>query len=80
MNLSAHPATLGPNICNAAGPDSTTSAAVSPSTSNGSLSSAYGRCRYFLAKWVDQTVGIPLVMDEESVNEKLLKPVTYKDI
>uniref|UniRef100_A0A915HND2 Uncharacterized protein n=1 Tax=Romanomermis culicivorax TaxID=13658 RepID=A0A915HND2_ROMCU len=36
---SAHRATSGPNIRNAAGPDSTTSAAISASTLNGSLSS-----------------------------------------
>uniref|UniRef100_A0A915IZN1 Uncharacterized protein n=1 Tax=Romanomermis culicivorax TaxID=13658 RepID=A0A915IZN1_ROMCU len=62
----AHRATLGPNIHNAAGADSTTSVAISTSTSNGSLSSAHGRCGYFLAKSVDHTVSIALVMDEES--------------
>uniref|UniRef100_A0A915IC72 Uncharacterized protein n=1 Tax=Romanomermis culicivorax TaxID=13658 RepID=A0A915IC72_ROMCU len=78
INSSARQATSGPNIHSAAGANSTTWAAVSASTSNSLLSSAHGRCGYFVAKSVDQTAGIALVMDEESVNEKSLKPVTYK--
>uniref|UniRef100_A0A915HXL2 Uncharacterized protein n=1 Tax=Romanomermis culicivorax TaxID=13658 RepID=A0A915HXL2_ROMCU len=66
MNSSARPVTWGPNIRNAAGPNSTTLGAVSASTSNGLLSSAHGRCRYFLAKSLDQTARIASVTDEES--------------
>uniref|UniRef100_A0A915HWR8 Uncharacterized protein n=1 Tax=Romanomermis culicivorax TaxID=13658 RepID=A0A915HWR8_ROMCU len=48
MNSRAHRATLGPNIRNAAGAQSTTLATLSASTLNGSLSSAHERCGYFL--------------------------------
>uniref|UniRef100_A0A915ICK0 Uncharacterized protein n=1 Tax=Romanomermis culicivorax TaxID=13658 RepID=A0A915ICK0_ROMCU len=48
MNSRAHPATSGPNIGNAMGAQSTMLAAMSPSTSNSSLSNAHGKCRYFL--------------------------------
>uniref|UniRef100_A0A915J8I1 Uncharacterized protein n=1 Tax=Romanomermis culicivorax TaxID=13658 RepID=A0A915J8I1_ROMCU len=66
INSSARIATSGPNIRMAAGNESTMPAAVSASTSNGSLSSSQGRCRYFLAKSVDPTACIAWVMDEES--------------
>uniref|UniRef100_A0A915IC55 Uncharacterized protein n=1 Tax=Romanomermis culicivorax TaxID=13658 RepID=A0A915IC55_ROMCU len=70
MNLRAPLATTGPNICKATGAESTTSAAVSASTSNSSLSNTQGRCEYFLAKSVDQMSRIASVMDDEFVNEK----------
>uniref|UniRef100_A0A915K605 Uncharacterized protein n=1 Tax=Romanomermis culicivorax TaxID=13658 RepID=A0A915K605_ROMCU len=80
INSSACRATSGPNIGSAAGTDSTTSAAVSTSTSNGLLSRTHGRCGYVLVKSVDLTAPKVLVTDEESVNKKSLQPVTYKDI
>uniref|UniRef100_A0A915JVI7 Secreted protein n=1 Tax=Romanomermis culicivorax TaxID=13658 RepID=A0A915JVI7_ROMCU len=52
INSSARRATSGPNIRSAAGVESTTSAAISASISNGWLSSTHWRCRYFLAKSV----------------------------
>uniref|UniRef100_A0A915KQX7 Uncharacterized protein n=1 Tax=Romanomermis culicivorax TaxID=13658 RepID=A0A915KQX7_ROMCU len=76
MNSRAHRATSCPNIHNAAGAKSTTLAAISASTSNSSLSSANGRCRYFSAKSIDQMARIVLVTDDESVNEKSLKSGT----
>uniref|UniRef100_A0A915L5Y1 Uncharacterized protein n=1 Tax=Romanomermis culicivorax TaxID=13658 RepID=A0A915L5Y1_ROMCU len=66
INSSARQATSGPNIHSATGANSITSAAVSASTSNSLLSSTHGRWGYFVAKSVDQTARIGLVMDEES--------------
>uniref|UniRef100_A0A915I5N6 Uncharacterized protein n=1 Tax=Romanomermis culicivorax TaxID=13658 RepID=A0A915I5N6_ROMCU len=79
MNLRARQVTLGPNISNAMGAKSTMLAAVSDSTSNGSLSCTHLKCGYFLAKSIDQMTRITLVMDDESVNVKSLKLGTYKD-
>uniref|UniRef100_A0A915IUY4 Uncharacterized protein n=1 Tax=Romanomermis culicivorax TaxID=13658 RepID=A0A915IUY4_ROMCU len=68
MNLRAHRATSGPNICNAASAESTTSTVVHASTSNSSLSNTQGRCQYFLAKSVDQTARIASVTEDESAS------------
>uniref|UniRef100_A0A915KL85 Secreted protein n=1 Tax=Romanomermis culicivorax TaxID=13658 RepID=A0A915KL85_ROMCU len=63
---SARRATSGPNICSAAGAESIMSAAASATTLNGSLSSTHRRCRYFVAKSIDQTACIASVTDEAS--------------
>uniref|UniRef100_A0A915J599 Secreted protein n=1 Tax=Romanomermis culicivorax TaxID=13658 RepID=A0A915J599_ROMCU len=80
INSRAHRATWGPNICSAPGAKSTTSVAVSTSTSIGLLSNTQGRCRYLSEKSVDQMARITSVTNDESVNEKSLKSVTYKDL
>uniref|UniRef100_A0A915KKQ9 Uncharacterized protein n=1 Tax=Romanomermis culicivorax TaxID=13658 RepID=A0A915KKQ9_ROMCU len=66
MNSRARRVISGPNTCNTTGPESTMSGPMRASTWNGSLSSANGKCEYFLAKSADQMAHIALVMDDES--------------
>uniref|UniRef100_A0A915HPW0 Uncharacterized protein n=1 Tax=Romanomermis culicivorax TaxID=13658 RepID=A0A915HPW0_ROMCU len=61
------------------GAERTTIAAVSASTSSGSLNNAQGRCQYFLAKSVDQTARIVSVRDDESRSNSIVRHVQLKE-
>uniref|UniRef100_A0A915JXQ3 Uncharacterized protein n=1 Tax=Romanomermis culicivorax TaxID=13658 RepID=A0A915JXQ3_ROMCU len=70
MNSSAHRAMLGHKSCSNMGAASMTSAAMSASTWDGSLSNAHGKFGYFLARSTDQTASITSWMGDVSQDAK----------